>query len=197
MLALLGLFPWINPHVQTPGVNRSHVLQSCCAMRHLPSAICQSSEESWAAAGEMRPPLTVVLINNAGGGIFSFLPIASDVQEDVFTQLWSTPQTVDLAGALTGLSQGVRPANACHQVPCCPALCDHRGGNRKSALRPPAWGWHTVWEAFQSQVVWVAWGVHGCRHVPGARPCTSEGEQQAGAPEGSAGRLGAQYTLCR
>lgn len=26
--------------------------------------------------GEARPPLTVVLINNAGGGIFSFLPIA-------------------------------------------------------------------------------------------------------------------------
>lgn len=54
----------------------------------------------------MRPPLTVVLINNAGGGIFSFLPIASDVQEDVFTQLWSAPQNVDLAGALAGLSQG-------------------------------------------------------------------------------------------
>lgn len=49
-------------------------------------------------AGEMRPPLTVVLINNAGGGIFSFLPIANDVDEDVFTQLWSTPQNVDLAG---------------------------------------------------------------------------------------------------
>ena len=46
----------------------------------------------------MRPPLTVVLINNSGGGIFSFLPIANDVDEDVFTQLWSTPQNVDLAG---------------------------------------------------------------------------------------------------
>ena len=67
--------------------------------------VCQSSEGSWAVAGEMRPPLTVVLINNAGGGIFSFLPIANDVQEDVFTQLWSTPQNVDPAGALTGLSQ--------------------------------------------------------------------------------------------
>ena len=58
----------------------------------------------------MRPPLTIVLINNAGGGIFSFLPIANDVQEDVFTQLWSTPQNVDLAGALAGLSQEARPA---------------------------------------------------------------------------------------
>lgn len=49
-------------------------------------------------AGEMRPPLTVVLINNGGGGIFSFLPIADAVPEDVFTPLWATPQHVDLAG---------------------------------------------------------------------------------------------------
>jgi hypothetical protein len=50
------------------------------------------------SAGEMRPPLTVVLINNGGGGIFSFLPIADAVPEDVFTPLWATPQHVDLAG---------------------------------------------------------------------------------------------------
>lgn len=49
-------------------------------------------------SGEMRPPLTVVLINNGGGGIFSFLPIAGAVPDDVFTPLWATPQHVDLAG---------------------------------------------------------------------------------------------------
>ncbi|EIE27179.1 Thiamin diphosphate-binding protein, partial [Coccomyxa subellipsoidea C-169] len=48
--------------------------------------------------GEMRPPLTVVLINNAGGGIFSFLPIADQLPPDTFSQLWATPQNVDLAG---------------------------------------------------------------------------------------------------
>jgi len=48
--------------------------------------------------GEMRPPLTVVLVNNGGGGIFDFLPIADEVPKDTFTQLWSTPQNVDLAG---------------------------------------------------------------------------------------------------
>lgn len=48
--------------------------------------------------GEMRPPLTVVLINNAGGGIFSFLPIADAVPQEVFTALWATPQNVDLEG---------------------------------------------------------------------------------------------------
>ena len=47
----------------------------------------------------MRPPLTVVLVNNGGGGIFDFLPIADEVPKDTFTQLWSTPQNVDLAGA--------------------------------------------------------------------------------------------------
>lgn len=44
------------------------------------------------------PPLTVLLINNGGGGIFSFLPIRDSVPDDVFTQLWATPQNVDLAG---------------------------------------------------------------------------------------------------
>lgn len=46
----------------------------------------------------MRPPLTVVLVNNSGGGIFSFLPIADHLPDDVFTPLWATPQNVDLAG---------------------------------------------------------------------------------------------------
>ena len=47
----------------------------------------------------MRPPLTVVLVNNGGGSIFSFLPIAGEVPPEAFSQLWSTPQNVDLAGA--------------------------------------------------------------------------------------------------
>ena len=48
--------------------------------------------------GESRPPLTVILINNSGGGIFSFLPIAESLPADIFDPLWSTPQHVDLAG---------------------------------------------------------------------------------------------------
>jgi len=40
----------------------------------------------------------VVLINNGGGGIFSFLPIADQVPEEAFTALWATPQHVDLMG---------------------------------------------------------------------------------------------------
>jgi isochorismate synthase/2-succinyl-5-enolpyruvyl-6-hydroxy-3-cyclohexene-1-carboxylate synthase/2-succinyl-6-hydroxy-2,4-cyclohexadiene-1-carboxylate synthase/O-succinylbenzoate synthase len=48
--------------------------------------------------GSMSPALTVVLINNSGGGIFNFLPIAGDVPEDQFRPLWTTPQHVDIAG---------------------------------------------------------------------------------------------------
>jgi isochorismate synthase/2-succinyl-5-enolpyruvyl-6-hydroxy-3-cyclohexene-1-carboxylate synthase/2-succinyl-6-hydroxy-2,4-cyclohexadiene-1-carboxylate synthase/O-succinylbenzoate synthase len=48
--------------------------------------------------GEMAPPLTVVLINNKGGGIFSFLPVADAVGRAAFERLWGTPQNVDLEG---------------------------------------------------------------------------------------------------
>ena len=52
----------------------------------------------WLRAGELQAPLTIVLVNNGGGGIFSFLPVADAVPEDAFTPLWATPQNVDLAG---------------------------------------------------------------------------------------------------
>lgn len=48
--------------------------------------------------GEMAPPLTIVLINNKGGGIFSFLPVADAVGRAAFERLWGTPQNVDLEG---------------------------------------------------------------------------------------------------
>lgn len=45
-------------------------------------------------------PVVAVLINNSGGGIFHFLPIAE--QQDVFEPYFATPQTVDFsAGAAT------------------------------------------------------------------------------------------------
>ena len=57
-------------------------------------------------AGEARPPLTVVLINNGGGGIFSFLPIAGVLPKDTFTPLWETPQNVDLEGEMPLIQRG-------------------------------------------------------------------------------------------
>ncbi len=50
--------------------------------------------------------LTIVVPNNDGGGIFSFLPVASAVPPAVFEKFFGTPHRVELASALTGL--GVR-----------------------------------------------------------------------------------------
>lgn len=38
------------------------------------------------------PPMTIVVINNQGGGIFDFLPIAQAVPTQMYDALWSTPQ---------------------------------------------------------------------------------------------------------
>ena len=42
-------------------------------------------------------PVTLVVVNNDGGGIFSFLPIAS--QEDVFEDYFGTPHGLQFKGA--------------------------------------------------------------------------------------------------
>lgn len=47
------------------------------------------------AAGQMRGSLTVILVNNQGGGIFEYLPVAR--QEGVFETHFATPQAVDFA----------------------------------------------------------------------------------------------------
>ncbi|CAM6124850.1 unnamed protein product [Calypogeia fissa] len=43
-----------------------------------------------------QPPVTVVVVNNSGGGIFSLLPVAKTMPEDSFTTFISTPHSVDL-----------------------------------------------------------------------------------------------------
>jgi 2-succinyl-5-enolpyruvyl-6-hydroxy-3-cyclohexene-1-carboxylate synthase len=49
------------------------------------------------AAARLRLPLTVLCVNNDGGGIFQFLPIAQ--QTDRFEELFATPHGLDLEGA--------------------------------------------------------------------------------------------------
>src|SRR5205823_1290912 len=44
-----------------------------------------------------RPDLTIVVINNDGGGIFSLLPQASGDDAAIFERLFGTPHGVDLA----------------------------------------------------------------------------------------------------
>jgi len=55
------------------------------------------------AARSAEVSATVVVLDNAGGGIFEFLPIAASAPRDVFERHFATPQNVDLAAVLTGL----------------------------------------------------------------------------------------------
>ena len=51
------------------------------------------------ASGEARPPVTVVIFNNAGGGIFSLVPdiAAGPLADGELDAVWATPQPADLA----------------------------------------------------------------------------------------------------
>ena len=72
----------------------------CCrCVNHLGSRSLRHMSDCY-NAGEMAPPLTIVLVNNGGGGIFNFLPIADEMTKESFNQLWTTPQNVALAGDL-------------------------------------------------------------------------------------------------
>jgi 2-succinyl-5-enolpyruvyl-6-hydroxy-3-cyclohexene-1-carboxylate synthase len=54
--------------------------------------------------------LTVVVVDNSGGGIFSFLPQRTSLSEERFERLFATPQTQDVADVARGL--GLRVAEA-------------------------------------------------------------------------------------
>jgi 2-succinyl-5-enolpyruvyl-6-hydroxy-3-cyclohexene-1-carboxylate synthase len=58
--------------------------------------------------GEQRPDLTVVVVNDGGGGIFSLLEPGADAERDVaaaerFERVFGTPQDVDLGAVCAGL----------------------------------------------------------------------------------------------
>ncbi len=49
------------------------------------------------------PDLTVVVADNRGGGIFSFLEVATALEEERFDALFGTPQSPDVAEVAAGL----------------------------------------------------------------------------------------------
>jgi 2-succinyl-5-enolpyruvyl-6-hydroxy-3-cyclohexene-1-carboxylate synthase len=51
------------------------------------------------AARRLGAPLAVVVVNNDGGGIFHFLPVAEHAAQERFEQLFATPHGLDLEGA--------------------------------------------------------------------------------------------------
>ncbi|WP_342374094.1 2-succinyl-5-enolpyruvyl-6-hydroxy-3-cyclohexene-1-carboxylic-acid synthase [Myxococcus stipitatus] len=54
---------------------------------------------AFVSASRAKVPLTIVAVNNDGGGIFSFLPIAQAAKPDEFETLFGTPHGVDLSHA--------------------------------------------------------------------------------------------------
>ena len=56
-------------------------------------------------------PLRLVIVDNNGGGIFSFLPQAAALDNDVFETFWGTPQAVDLVALATAHGLPARRAD--------------------------------------------------------------------------------------
>ena len=76
-----------------------------------------------------RPPLTIVVADNGGGGIFSFLPQANQIGDDRFERLFGTPQSADLAAVARGFGWDVVEIDGADWTGALDAaLAPHRGG---------------------------------------------------------------------
>ena len=62
--------------------------------------------------------LTIVVPNNNGGGVFSFLPIADAAGPEEFRDYFHTPHDVDLARLLTGMGARHRSARSVEELKC-------------------------------------------------------------------------------
>lgn len=69
---------------------------------------------------------TIVVVDNDGGGIFSFLPQAAGVAPEVFERFWGTPHGVDVAALAAAYDIPVTPLRGAADV--APALAAARGG---------------------------------------------------------------------
>jgi 2-succinyl-5-enolpyruvyl-6-hydroxy-3-cyclohexene-1-carboxylate synthase len=61
-------------------------------------------------------PCTFVVLDNGGGGIFSFLPQATSVEPAVFEQLFGTPPTTDIGAVARGFGLDVHDVTALSQL---------------------------------------------------------------------------------
>jgi len=88
--------------------------------------------DSGALAGIAARPcaLTLVVIDNHGGGIFSFLPQASQLPPDRFEQLFGTPQSVDLAALAAAHDLPVTEVGAAAELAPALAAAAAAGGVR-------------------------------------------------------------------
>jgi len=61
-------------------------------------------------------PCTFVVLDNGGGGIFSFLPQATSVEPAVFEQLFGTPPTSDITAVARGFGLAVHEVTVLSQL---------------------------------------------------------------------------------
>ena len=85
------------------GTGRSFGLLGDLAFFHDLSALVRGAHEAAVDA-------TVVVVDNAGGGIFSFLPYAPDLETGLFERALAAPQSPDLAAVGTALGCRVHQA---------------------------------------------------------------------------------------
>ena len=61
-------------------------------------------------------PCTLVVLDNGGGGIFSFLPQAGALEPDVFERLFGTPPSSDIGAVARGFGLPVREVTSIEQL---------------------------------------------------------------------------------
>ena len=79
--------------------------------------------------------LTIVVPNNNGGGVFSFLPIADAAGPEEFRDYFHTPHDVDLARLLTGMGARHRSARSVEELKC--ALVESIEGGGVAVIEVP------------------------------------------------------------
>ncbi len=73
---------------------------------------------------------TLVVVDNDGGGIFSFLPQASGVAPEQFERFWGTPHHMDLAAVATAYGIGVTAVKTAGDLSGALSAAAHEGGVR-------------------------------------------------------------------
>jgi 2-succinyl-5-enolpyruvyl-6-hydroxy-3-cyclohexene-1-carboxylate synthase len=71
---------------------------------------------AWVGARPRDPGLTVVVVDNGGGGIFSFLPQRELLDEPTFEKLFATPQLMEVALVARGLGLEVAEVSTISEV---------------------------------------------------------------------------------
>jgi len=85
-------------------------------------------------------PLTVVVADNGGGGIFSFLPPAANLDDAQFERLFGTPQSADVADVAAGFGWAVEeigPESGPEALDGALARAASRGGRTVIRVRLP------------------------------------------------------------